>query len=136
MLDPTAIEVAHRPDLGLLTMRWLTDPTLAELQQAYSVLLEQAQAQHSGRWLLDVRRRGNPSSEQSAWFTQEWLPRACALLAPLRPRLAYLISPQRMEFLHSDLTIQANLRQALDPSQLWSVRLFTDEGEAVNWLMQ
>ena len=118
----------------MLTVRWLDNSDLPELQANYAAVIVAGQQHRTVRWLLDVRRRVLPTSEAAQWVTDEWLPRAVAALTPTRLRIAYLISPTREETLRSNTTLQPGILAATAPDRPYDLRLFADEGEAVRWL--
>ncbi|GAB2959324.1 hypothetical protein GCM10027048_28350 [Hymenobacter coalescens] len=63
----TLLHLHFRPDLGLLTVRWLRDPaTLAEAQAAHQAILDRACTEGTGNLLMD-RRRSVPDAEVSQW---------------------------------------------------------------------
>ena len=134
MANLSSIQLLYRSDLDLLTVRWLADSPLSELQAEYDAVLATDQARHTGRWLLDVRRRPIPTAEATQWVTYDWLPRAAAALAPAQLRLAYLISPSRKEVPRTDTTLRPTVQDTLAPKRLYTLSLFADEGEAVRWL--
>ena len=68
------LRITYRPDLDLLTVRWLGESPLAALQGEYDTVLAQLQVHRTARLLLDIRRRDAPSHEMTHWFNAEWLP--------------------------------------------------------------
>ena len=130
----SSLAIHYRPDLGLLTARWMADSDLPTLQAEYEAILDTGRHHRSTRWLLDVRRREVPTMEAAAWVAGHWLPLAAAAVAPSHLQLAYLISPLRAETLRTDPALQATAEQALQATAPYDLRLFGDEGEAVRWL--
>jgi hypothetical protein len=55
--------------------------------------------------------------------------------APQRPRLAYLISPLRAEFIHGNTPEGRTVQTALAVGQTYDMAIFGDEGEAMRWLL-
>ncbi|HLK97670.1 MAG TPA: hypothetical protein VK364_07880 [Hymenobacter sp.] len=135
MPDLSSLQLIYRPDLDLLAARWLTDSTPLNIQAEYEALLVAGQTHATGRWLLDLRRRSIPAAEVAQWVTYDWLPRAAAAMAPIRLRLAYFISPGRRDALRTDASFYASAQEALAPERPYDLQLFSDEGEAVSWLL-
>jgi hypothetical protein len=135
-MPPSAnLQLHYRPDLALLTARWLGESGLEQLQNEYRDLEQQAVAHGACRLLLDIRRRDTPSAEAAQWFTNVWLPGVKTALAPAALRLAYLIPPRRAEQLRADAAAAPSLHQAAAAGQSHALALFHDEGEAVRWLL-
>jgi hypothetical protein len=135
MSSPANLQLHHRPDLALLTARWLGESGLEQLQAEYGAVLAANVANGTHRLLLDIRRRSAPSAEATNWFRTVWLPSFTQALAPTPVRLAYLISPLRAQQLRADEPAAATLSQATATGQQHSLALFYDEGEAVRWLL-
>lgn len=138
LLLAETVEVQHRPDLNVLTVRWLREPPdPVEVRTLYLAVLEAARpyAATPG-WLLDVRRRPAPDPGVARWFGEYWLPAAAALVQPRQLRLAYLLSPlrQRATFGENRALQPANER-ILAPGQPYVVNTFLDEGAAMAWLL-
>ncbi|TPG66710.1 hypothetical protein [Hymenobacter nivis] len=127
--------ILHRPDLHVLFLRWLRETTLAEAQASYLELLAQAQRHGCARWLLDARRGGPIDVVETNWLAREFFPEAAAQLAPSPLRLAVFSSPARIEQMHADAAVAAPVAHALAPERPYQARIFTDEGVAVNWLL-
>lgn len=124
----------YRPDLDVFTVRWLTHDATATTPADYEALLRAPEAPRTHRWLLDVRRRPYTDAAAAQWVVRSWLPRAAALVpAPLR--LAYLIAPTRAEELRTNTPLRAVVQPATEPGHAYLLRTFTDEGEAVRWLL-
>lgn len=135
MLSPTPLDLRYRPDLNVFTARWLAGPDEATTPGEYEAILRATEARRTARWLFDVRRRPATTDDSVRWITTQWLPRAAALLHPIRLCLAYLVPPVRAEHLHTDETLHAVMAAAYAPGQPFSLRIFTDEGEAMRWLL-
>ncbi|SHJ67536.1 hypothetical protein SAMN02745146_3667 [Hymenobacter daecheongensis DSM 21074] len=135
MLHTPGLSIHYRPDLDLLTARWLQDSDLPTLQAEYATLLAAGQTHQATRWLMDVRRREAPSLEATTWVTQQWLPQAVATMLPARLRLAYFISPARAEVLRTNSALQPLVRETLARIHDYEMEVFGDEGEAVRWLL-
>ncbi len=134
MPTTSAPDYAHRPDLDLFTVRWLTHEHPATATTDYEALLLLPEARRTARWLFAVRRRPATNVSTAHWIVCDWLPRAAALLpAPLR--LAYLVAPGRAQELDADTPLHAVVHPATVPGQPYHLRYFTDEGVAVRWLL-
>ncbi|WBO83709.1 hypothetical protein [Hymenobacter yonginensis] len=129
------LQLHYRPDLGMLTARWLGESELGQLQQEYGAVQQELVAHGTRRLLLDIRRRDTPNAAATQWFSQVWLPDLKARMAPATLRLAYLISPLRAEQLRADSAAALNLERAAAEGQSHALDLFYDEGEAVRWLL-
>ena len=125
---------AYRPDLGIFTVRWPTHERTATAPSDYEALLLLPEARHTSRWLFDVRRRPYTTAASAQWVTQNWLPRAAAL-PPGPLRLAYLVAPSRAAELTADTPLRTAVEPATHPGQAFIMHTFTDEGEAVRWLL-
>ncbi|WP_054413746.1 hypothetical protein [Hymenobacter sp. DG25A] len=129
------LEIQYRADLDVLTVRWL-DALQPELfQHDYYTILAQARTHDTTRWLIDVRRRPQPTPDMAAWAANVWLPEVVAALAPRRARLAYLISPSREEALNASPSLRASMKTASNPNRGYDVAIFNNEGEANTWLL-
>ena len=125
---------AYRPDLDIFTVRWPTHERNATDPTDYDDLLRLPEARRSPRWLFDVRRRPHTTPAVGEWVVQNWLPRAAALL-PVPLRLAYLVAPSRAEELAADTPLHDAVHPATLAGLPFILRIFTDEGEAVRWLL-
>ncbi|MBD2714190.1 hypothetical protein KBK19_03985 [Microvirga sp. STR05] len=124
----------HRPDLGLLVARWPSDAPVHRLQTDFEALLRAALGSHTGRWLLDVRRREALQPDFAHWTVHDFFPRAATALAPQPLRIAALCSPARLTVYDSSAEQQAILQEGTAPDQHYRLRLFLDEGAAIQWL--
>ncbi|MDO7851747.1 hypothetical protein [Hymenobacter convexus] len=129
------MEFAYRPDLDLFTARWLNTNVASTAQAEYDSLLQAPEALGTPHWLLDVRRRPVMSLDSARWVTQNWLPRAAALVRPARLRLAFLVAPVRAENLRADPELRAVMDAAYAPGHPFDLRTFTDEGAAMAWVL-
>ena len=134
MSDSAFPAYAYRPDLDLFTVRWPTHELPATSRSDYDALLLLPEARLSPRGLFDVRRRPSTNAATAHWVVTDWLPRAAAL-HPAALRLAYLIAPIRAAELAADTALGAEIRPATLPGLPFLLRAFTDEGEAVRWLL-
>lgn len=135
MSTPTC-QILHRPDLHLTVARWLSDAPLPTLQNDFEEVLREARLQPSGKWLLDVRRRDDVPLGLVQWTTADFFPRAASVLHPLPLRVAALASPARMARYDESAPLQAGLVYGLDPTRPYRMHLFTDEGQAMQWLAE
>jgi hypothetical protein len=120
------LEVAYRPDLGLLMGRWRCSVAEADLQAGYQALHRAALHHGCGHWLIDSRRRVCRCLRSAEWVTTHYLPQVQQTLgAPLR--VGVLVLPDYL----------AGLPQAYSncpttgPVQF---ARFVDEGAANAWL--
>ena len=134
MSDATFPDYSYRPDLDLFTVRWLTHEHLATARRDYEALLLLPEARRTTRWLFDVRRRPSTSTANAQWVVGDWLPRAAALL-PTFLHLAYLVAPTRAEELAADTPLRTVVEPATRPGLPYRLRIFTEEGAAVAWLL-
>ncbi|GGG30179.1 hypothetical protein [Hymenobacter glacieicola] len=129
------LQLAHRPDLQLLTLRWLRDATLPEVQVGCQAALELARQQGTTHWLVDVRRRVAVQAENSAWMIDTFLPAAATALEPSLLLVAYLISPTRLEAINLEPAAKnAAIIRSQDPAQPYRLRVFLNEADAIQWL--
>lgn len=132
---PDTLTLAYRPDLAVLTVRWLTDSQAGVLRTEYDAVLLAADTRCSPRWLFDVRRRPTADAEATRWVSADWLPRAVAVAAPARLRLAYLVTPARDEFLRLNPPLRTAMETTLAAANPYDVAVFADEGAAMRWLL-
>ena len=131
--DSSLLQLQYRPDLGLLAVRWLRDAdSLAEAQAACQAVLAAAQAEATGRLLMD-RRRITPAMPGSEWMVHEWLPTLSRVL-PGPVRIASLASPELWQAVTSQTPLRAAADEVLRPGHPYQVGVFMDEGAAVQWL--
>ncbi|WP_345073642.1 hypothetical protein [Hymenobacter fastidiosus] len=128
------LNLAYRPDLNMLTVRWLRAVTFEELRQGFQAVLSEGLHYGATRWLVDVRRRTEMDVVPSQWVAQQLLPEAAAKMAPTVLYVAYLLSPSRADQLQSDPPLRAAAQGAQSPSQPYRLQTFLDEGLAVRWL--
>jgi hypothetical protein len=132
-IEQLPLDLSYRADLGVLTLRWLRDVTFDELQTGFQAAAEQSCAHAATHWLVDVRRRALLDAFQSEWVAQQLLPRVAALLAPAPLRVAYLLSPARLENLRVLPTLAATSVQPA--AHAYRLRTFAQEGLAMQWLL-
>ncbi|MDU0369322.1 hypothetical protein ACFPAF_02850 [Hymenobacter endophyticus] len=131
----SALSLTPRPDLHALVARWSDDGSTAQLQQDYVHILAVAQEHHLAKWLLDVRRRDQLNPELGRWTTHEFYPRAASSLEPQQLRIAVLCSPVRLAVYEADPSQQQYLAYGLEPGRNYDLRLFIEEGVAMEWLL-
>lgn len=128
------LDLGYRPDIKVLTVRWLRAVSHEELRGGFEQARHLSLEQGATRWLIDVRRRTSLDAVSSAWVAQDFLP---VVAHGLRSRLqvAYLLSPAREVVLRLDPGMRAATEAALAPTQPYSLRTFIDEGPAMQWLL-
>ncbi|WP_426493156.1 hypothetical protein [Hymenobacter sp. 102] len=131
---PSFLSLTPRPDLHTLVARWTDDGPTLQLQQDYANILAQAQQHRLARWLLDVRRRDQLNPELGQWTTHVFYPQAATQLAPQHLRIAVLCSPGRLAVYEADPAQQQYLAYGLEPGRNYDLRLFIEEGHAMEWL--
>ena len=134
MSDAASPDYSYRPDLHIFTVRWPTHERTATSPADYDALLLLPETRRTPCWLFDVRRRPHTDATAAHWVVNDWLPRAAALF-PRPLRLAYLVAPIRAAELAADTAVGAEVRPATRPGLPFLLRAFTDEGEAVRWLL-
>ncbi|WP_303311479.1 hypothetical protein [Hymenobacter sp. BT730] len=127
------LTIAYRPDLQLLTLRWLRDVTMSELQTGFQAAREAARTAGAMRWLVDVRRRLELDAIPSTWVANQLLPTVAAEL-PDTLQVAYLLAPARNEAIRTDPELKEAVILAQGTAQPYRLQLFIDEGEAVRWV--
>lgn len=125
------LSLQHRPDLGLVTARWTRPVGSAELRAGYQEILRYSSGCDAcRRWLIDARRRVEVDARDVHWLTDVFYP---TLRQQLHGHvyLAFLIGPHQADDVQDD-TLPALPHTHGDNC---SVNQFTDEGEAVRWLV-
>ena len=126
--------ISFRPDLNVMVVRWHTHAPMDVIQADYAYMLAAAEQYGLCDWLLDVRRRDMVRTEVSSWVSSAFYPEAAARMAPRRLRMAVLNSPALTEVYRADPDQKKVLAYVLDPARPYDIRLFEDEGEAMQWL--
>lgn len=129
------LDLAYRPDLRVLTVRWLRAVSFAELQIGFRAALAANATHGASHWLVDVRRRTELEADSSAWVAHELLPVVAATLAPATLYVAYLLSPLRTDQLDRDAGLRAASESAQSAVQPYRLVTFIDEGAALQWLL-
>ncbi|SDY07973.1 hypothetical protein [Hymenobacter psychrophilus] len=127
------LSLSYRPDLATLVVRWLRAVSFAEIQEGFRTAREMSYSRGAARWLVDVRRRTELDAASSGWVATTLLPAVAAETAPATLHVAYLLSPARADVLEHDRGMQAATATAQAHSA-YALRLFLDEGAAVEWL--
>ena len=129
---PDFFVINHRPDLDVLTARWMQLVTLDEMCQGYEALLSAATHYNCRQWLIDTRRRANTDREGASWMISSFLPRLQPTLGG-RTALAYLLAPVSLRDPAADA--------AFPPLSYFNdkpfiAERFIEEGAAITWLQQ
>lgn len=125
------LSLQHRPDLGLVTARWTRPVGSAELRAGYQEILRYAGGCDAcRRWLIDARRRVEVDARDVHWLTEVFYP---TLRRQLNGHvyLAFLIGPHQAD----DVQDESLPPLPYTHGDNCSVNQFTDEGEAVRWLV-
>ena len=129
-LTPPLLQLAHRPDLGILVGRWGYQPEDYELPAVYQQVEATAMEERSRFWLQDIRRRTYNDPETTQWLLKTFFPDMARRLGG-RLFVAYLVGPT----LHQDIVNQPDFISAEDyDSKPFVVSFFGDEGAAIAWL--
>ncbi|UYZ61054.1 hypothetical protein [Hymenobacter latericus] len=129
------LDLQYRPDLRVLTVRWLRDVSFAELQAGFRAALHLGLAHRATHWLVDVRRRAELNASSSGWVAQHLLPEAAAGLRPAQLYVAYLLSPARVEAIQATAALAQTVAASQAATQPYTLQIFMDEGPAVQWLL-
>lgn len=130
---PTSVQVADfaeltfREDLRVLVARWLRPVSSAELHHSYEAVLAAASPQRCRFWLLDLRRRGTSTEDDTHWVLETFLSQLAGRLGG-RVYLAFLVSPSHLA------VIDQEGGAPLVSGAHCHARIFTDEGAALAWL--
>lgn len=134
-MSTSTCSIVYRPDLGVVVARWLEDAPFAQLQADFMTLLREAEQHAVARWLLDVRRRDQLSTELADWTTSIFYPQAADHLLPQQLRISVLCSPTRMAIYEASDEQKEYLTYGLSNERTYRMRLFGDEGSAMQWLL-
>jgi hypothetical protein len=129
------LDLSYRPDLHVLTVRWLRAVNFEELRAGFEAARQRGATEQAACWLVDVRRRTELEAASSAWVADTLLPAVAADVAPARLQVAYLLSPARADVLRSDQNMRAVATGAQASTRPYQLRTFLDEGPAVQWLL-
>jgi hypothetical protein len=128
---PDYLDLSYRPDLGIVTARWARPASSAELRAGYEVILRYAVSCTDCRyWLIDSRRRVQVDARDVHWLTSVFYP---TLRQQLNGHvfLAFLAAPYQLDHVQDD-TLPA---LPYTHGNYCSLNQFTNEGDAVQWLM-
>ncbi|MGI4870253.1 MAG: hypothetical protein ACRYFX_03635 [Janthinobacterium lividum] len=120
------LHIAHRPDLGQLTGRWLCSVSEAELHEGYDALRRAAGHWHCGYWLIDSRRRTSRSLNGPEWITTHFLPQVQQELGTSLS-VCFLVLPEYLNTL-------GKIAASSVPGSAVQFARFLDEGHANAWL--
>jgi hypothetical protein len=126
--------IQYRSDLHVLVVRWPEDAPLLQLQADFAAVLASAEEHNTAHWLLDVRRRDQISPELGRWTTTIFYPQAASHFIPAVLRISVLCSPARMAVYAANPVQMQYLAYGLAPERSYIMRLFGDEGTAMEWL--
>ncbi|MDQ2772225.1 MAG: hypothetical protein M3Y54_17200 [Bacteroidota bacterium] len=126
------LQLAHRPDLGILVGRWGYQPEAHELPAVYQQVEEVALETSSRFWLQDIRRRSLNDPDTTRWLLDIFFPDMARRLGN-RLFVAYLVGPA----LHQAIVKQPGFvsAEAYD-GKPFAISFFGDEGAAIAWLRQ
>ena len=128
--NPPLLQLANRPDLGILVGRWGYQPEPHELPAVYQQVEATALQERSRYWLQDIRRRTFNDPHTTEWLLNTFFPDMARRLGG-RLFVAYLVGPT----LHQPIVSQPDFisAEAYD-SKPYVVSFFGDEGTATQWL--
>ncbi|MBJ6108052.1 hypothetical protein JAO73_03445 [Hymenobacter sp. BT523] len=129
-----SLHLDYRPDLDLLTGRWLFDPDPEQLRQDYEDLLKEGLYCGAQRWLLDLRRRPALPVGLTDWMETTWLPHLLGV-APPDLRIAFWLPPQREVLRRAAPALNARVEELLRQPGAYRLRLFENEALALAWLL-
>jgi hypothetical protein len=128
--DSSFVTIAYRADVNMLVTRWLCKVGMEQICAGYTAALETAVQHRCARWLVDTRRRAGTDLDGAEWMFSTFFPAVqLRLLCPVY--MAFLVAPPLMR---NDLP-NALLPIAEDFGDVHGQR-FTDECQAVKWLLQ
>lgn len=125
-----SLHLMHRPDLSILTARWLRTTTSPELRSGYQRLLDFAAGCSTRFWLVDSRRRLRLDTNDVHWLVRDFYPTLKQRLGG-HVFLAFLMAPAQLDDTTEDETLPP---LPYTHGDYCSINQFTDEGEAVQWL--
>ncbi|WP_139925213.1 hypothetical protein [Hymenobacter sp. DG01] len=124
------LHLTHRPDLGIVAVRWTRPTASHELRAGYQEVLRYATAcDLCHRWLIDSRRRLEVDARDVHWLTTVFYPLLRQHLGN-HAYLAFLVAPHQLNDVHDDTLPPLPYTHG----NYCSLNQFTDEGEAVRWL--
>ena len=126
------LQVAYRPDSGLLIGRWLCSITEAQLHEGYETMRLAAQEHHCAHWLMDARRRTDRRLNGPECVITEFLPKVQKEMGH-RLCVAFLVLPSHLREVEADPEMA---EKAPSPNASFQYARFIDEGAANAWLEQ
>ncbi|SFQ36567.1 hypothetical protein [Hymenobacter arizonensis] len=124
------LQLALRPDLGVLVGRWGFQPDPMLLPAAYEQLTEIALRDNCRFWMQDIRRRTLNDPAITTWLLAEYFPNMAARLQG-RLFVAYLVGPD----LHHHISTGPDFAPIESyHDKPFVVGFFGDEGKAIAWL--
>ncbi|MBF9221285.1 hypothetical protein [Hymenobacter ruricola] len=128
--DASFVTIAYRPDVDMLVTRWLRQVGMEQICAGYRAALETAALHGCARWLVDTRRRAGTDLDGAEWMFSTFFP-AVQLRFGCPVYMAFLVAPPLMR----NHLPNALLPIAEDFGNVHGQR-FTDEQQAVKWLLQ
>jgi len=123
------LQVAYRPDSGLLIGRWLCSISEAQLHEGYETMRVAALQHGCHFWLMDARRRTDRRLNGPEWVVTNFLPEVQQEMGgPLY--VAFLVLPNHLREVEDDPI--GTPKSA--PEDLFQFARFIDEGAANRWL--
>lgn len=124
------LQVAYRPDSGLLIGRWLCSITEEQLHEGYETMRLAALQHECHYWLMDARRRTDRRLNGPEWVVTTFLPRLQQEMGgPLS--VAFLVLPNHLREVEENAS---SAGQNDDAAALFRFARFIDEGAANKWL--
>ena len=104
------LQVAYRPDSGLLIGRWLCSITEEQLREGYETMRLAALQHECHYWLMDARRRTDRRLNGPEWVVTTFLPRLQQEMGgPLC--VAFLVLPNHLREVEEDPSSAAQNRR-------------------------
>lgn len=129
--DTITVHNLYRPDLNVFVSRWDYQPDAALLPPAYEHLTREALHCGCRYWLQDIRRRTLHEPAAVHWLLDTYFPQLATRLGG-QLVVAYLTSPTLQEAIQSTVY---PLPSAYS-TEHFLINFFTDEADAVRWLME
>lgn len=128
---PNYLDLSYRPDLGIVTARWKRPVASAELRAGYESILRYAVSCADCRyWLIDSRRRLEVDARDVQWLATTFYPTLRDCLHG-HVFLAFLAAPYQLGLVQDDTLPSLPHTHG----NYCSLNQFTDEGDAVHWLV-
>lgn len=128
--DLDYLQYQFRPDLQVLVVRWLRQPTDEELQAGYYRLLDVAVENEARLWLIDTRRRTQANQRATPWMMEHFLPQLPRRLNG-QVHLAYLFMPVHLHEIEHDTNVP---QLTYFNGRPYRIERFTEEYAAISWL--